>query len=108
MVALLGWVLTKNIYTGLVDVNTDLFVEFEVFLVLVQALVNISVGSNRVLNVVKAKYGLKDKSQAIDVVVSEYEENLLEPDFRPEFIDEINRIRKGKFRRVKSLDELLK
>ena len=41
---------------------------------MVQAIINISEKTNRVLNIVKAKYGLKDKSQAIDKFVEEHEE----------------------------------
>ncbi|TKJ16924.1 hypothetical protein CEE44_00100 [Candidatus Woesearchaeota archaeon B3_Woes] len=36
------------------------------------------------LNIVKAKFGLKDKSQAINLVVNEYEKTSLEPNLRPE------------------------
>ncbi len=36
-----------------------------------QAVINIDENTNRVLNIVKAKFGLKDKSQAITLVVSE-------------------------------------
>ncbi len=74
---------------------------------MVQALVNISEHANRVLNIVKAKHGLKDKSQAINVLTKEYEEKILEPEFRPEFIESVKKAQKGKFRKVKSLDELL-
>tara|TARA_Y100000310_G_scaffold276920_1_gene294417 strand:+ start:1573 stop:1689 length:117 start_codon:yes stop_codon:yes gene_type:complete len=38
---------------------------------MVQAVININEHVNRVLNIVKAKFGLKDKSQAIDLVVNE-------------------------------------
>lgn len=73
----------------------------------VQAVISISEHANRVLNVVKAKYSLKDKSQAIEVMATEYEQEVLEPELRPEFIQEILRIRKkGKFRRVKTVKEL--
>lgn len=75
---------------------------------MVQALIDISEHANRVLNVIKAKYGLKDKSQAIELAVEGYEESLLEPEFKPEFVQEIQRISKGKFRKIKSLDELLR
>lgn len=75
---------------------------------MVQALVDISDHANRILNVIKAKHGLKDKSQAINVMAAEYEEELLEPQFRPEFIESVKKARKGKFRKIKSLDELLK
>ena len=37
---------------------------------MVQAMIDISEHTNRVLNIVKAKFGLKDKSQAINVVVN--------------------------------------
>jgi hypothetical protein len=53
---------------------------------MVQAMINISKDANHVLNIVKAKYNLKDKSQAIEKVVLEYGEDLLEPELRPEFI----------------------
>ena len=72
-------------------------------------MINIDENANRVLNIVKAKFGLKDKSQAINLVVSEYESNFLEPELRPEFIEKIKRIEKaGKFRNYKSLDALRK
>ncbi|MFH0922795.1 MAG: DUF2683 family protein [Candidatus Micrarchaeota archaeon] len=75
---------------------------------MVQALVNISERANRVLNIIKATRGLKDKSEAIDVMADEYEENLLEPQFRPEFIANVQRIRKGQFVKIKNIDELSK
>ena len=75
---------------------------------MVQALVNISEQANQVLNIVKAKYNLKDKSQAIEVIAQEYEDNILEPQFKPAFIAKMQRIRKGKFTKVNSLNELLK
>ena len=63
---------------------------------MVQAMVNISEEANRVLNIVKAQYGLKDKSQAINVVVDVYEKQLLEPELRPEYKQKLERIIKGK------------
>ena len=76
---------------------------------MVQAVINIQEETNRILNIVKAKYGLKDKSQAIELVVSEYEENFLEPELRPEYIEKIENLEKqGKFKRYKSLKSLKK
>ncbi len=75
---------------------------------MVHALVNISKESNHVLNIVKAKYGLKDKSQAIEVMASEYEKKILQPTFKPEFVKSVQKARAGPFRKVNSLDELLK
>ncbi len=59
---------------------------------MVKAIINIDDKTNRVLNIVKAKYGLKDKSSAIELVTKQYEEELLEPKLRPEYIEKAKRI----------------
>ena len=56
---------------------------------MVQAMIQISEEANQILNIVKAKYDLKDKSRAIDRIVLEYGEDLLEPQLRPEFIQKM-------------------
>lgn len=63
---------------------------------MVKAIVNINERANRVLNIVKAKHGLKTKSDAINKVVSEYGKSLLEPELRPEFIEKIKARQKEK------------
>jgi len=63
---------------------------------MVQAMININERTNRVLNVVKAKFGLKDKSEAINLVVDEYEGTFLEPELRPEYKKKLQKIVKGK------------
>lgn len=63
---------------------------------MVQAMIDIDEKANRVLNIIKAKYGLRDKSEAINLMVNEYEENFLEPEFRPEYKKKLTRIVKGK------------
>ena len=63
---------------------------------MVQAVININEHTNRILNIVKAKFGLKDKSQAIDLVVNEYEQTSLEPELRPEYKIKLAKIIKGK------------
>ncbi len=63
---------------------------------MVQAMINITEHANQVLSIVKAKYGLKDKSEAINIVVTEYEETLLEPQLRPEYKEKLVKIVKGK------------
>jgi hypothetical protein len=55
----------------------------------IQARVKISDRTNQVLNIVKAKYNLKDKSAALDLVVAQYEEKILESKYKPEFIKEM-------------------
>ena len=75
---------------------------------MVQAVINIDERINRVLNIVKAKYGLKDKSHAITLVVSEYEKSFLEPELRPEYIKKLKRIEKEKGILFKNMAELRK
>ena len=75
---------------------------------MVKAIINIDNHTNRVLNIVKAKYGLNDKSQAIETIAAQYEEELLEPQLRPEYIDKIKRISKEKSIKIGTLDNLKK
>ena len=63
---------------------------------MVQAVIHIDENTNRVLNIVKAKFGLKDKSEAIYLVVSEYEQTVLEPELRPEYKIKLAKIIKEK------------
>jgi hypothetical protein len=73
-----------------------------------KAVINLSERANRVVNIVKAKEGLKGKSEAIQRIVEAYEEHVLDPSLRPEFVEDIQRIRRGPFRKLKDLDELRK
>ena len=75
---------------------------------MVQAIINISEKANRVINIVKAKHGLKDKSQAINVMAEEYEESVMEPQLRPEYIKKLQKIQKQKAISFKNIDELRK
>ena len=68
---------------------------------MVKAMVDIDEHGNMVLNVVKAKYGLHDKSQAINLVLAQYEEGILEPELRPEFITRLKKKDKEPTRKVK-------
>ena len=75
---------------------------------MVQALVQIDDNTNRVLNVVKAKYGLNDKGKAIELLVSKYIEEEDEPELRPEFIEKAKRIMKEKSIHIGSLENFRK
>ena len=75
---------------------------------MVQAVINIKERANRILNIVKAKYALKDKSQAIELVIEQYESTFLEPELRPEYVEKLEKIRKGKYTKFKSVEELRK
>jgi len=75
---------------------------------MVQAIINIKEKTNRILNILKAKYGLKDKSQAIDLMAEEYEQEILEPELRPEYIKKAKKIMKEKPIRVGTTKDLRK
>ena len=70
------------------------------------AIVKLNDRANHVINIVKAKYNLNDKSEAINKMAEEYEEEVLEPELRPEFIERLRKIEKEKTIKLKSIDEL--
>ena len=63
---------------------------------MVQAIINIDDHTNRILNILKAKHDLKDKSQAIEFMAIKYEEDIMEPHLRPEYIEKLKKIQKNK------------
>jgi hypothetical protein len=67
---------------------------------MVQALITINENANRVLNIVKAKFDFKDKSEAIEYIISKYIEYENEPELKPEFVEKIKKIKKEKSIRV--------
>ncbi len=69
---------------------------------MVQALVKLDEETNKILNVVKAKNGLKDKAEAIEFVARRFVE-LEEPELRPEFVEKMKRIEKQASIRVNDL-----
>ncbi|NHI95060.1 MAG: DUF2683 domain-containing protein [Candidatus Lokiarchaeota archaeon] len=73
---------------------------------MVQAIINIEEHTNRILNIIKAKYGLKDKSAAIDLMATQYEEEILEPELKPEYIEKAKKIIQQKPIDVGSVDDL--
>lgn len=68
---------------------------------MVKAIVNINESANRVINIVKAKENLNDKSDAINVIIEAYGKEMLEPELRPEFIKELLEAQKEKTVKVK-------
>lgn len=75
---------------------------------MVQSIINVGENEDRILNIVKAKYGLKNKSQAISIVLNIYQDSFLEPELRPEFIAKLGRVEKEKGIPFKSINELRK
>ena len=75
---------------------------------MVQAMIEIPNEVNQILNIVKARYNLKTKSEAIAKIVIEHGGDILEPALRPEYLKKLQKIRKGKYIKHNSLDELRK
>jgi len=75
---------------------------------MVQAIVSLGEHEDRLLTIVKGKFGLKNKSDAVNFVIDRYGEELLEPELRPEYKDELLKVDKGKFKKFSSVDDLRK
>ena len=71
-----------------------------------QTLVKLTEHQDRVVQVVKGKFGLKNKNEAIQLIVDAYEEEHVEPELRPEFVAKIQDIEKEwKFKRYDSMED---
>ncbi len=75
---------------------------------MVQNVIDIGEREDRVINIVKAKHGFKTKSEAISLITKVYEDNFLEPQLRPEYLNKLEKIRKGKYVKFKDVKELRK
>lgn len=75
---------------------------------MVQSIIDLGENEDRIINIVKAKYGLKNKSQAVALLAKIYEDTILEPELRPEFIGKLKKIRKEKGIPFKDINELRK
>ncbi|MBU2522931.1 MAG: DUF2683 family protein [Nanoarchaeota archaeon] len=77
---------------------------------MVQNIIHINEREDRVLNIVKAKYGLRNKSQAVALIAKVYEEKFLEPQLRPEYMEKLGKIEKEKgipFKRISELRKII-
>lgn len=76
---------------------------------MVKAMIDIDEHANQVLNIIKAKYDLPDKSQAINLMAMQYEEEVLEPEFKPEYAEKLKKIIKSKnYSKPMTLEEFRK
>lgn len=73
---------------------------------MVKAMIDIPEDVNHVLNIVKARFNLKDKSEAISRVVSGYGEDILEPELRPEYVKKAKNIMREKAVTLGNVKEL--
>ena len=63
---------------------------------MVNALVKLDENVNRILNIVKARHGFKDKSEAIDFIIKRFVEEEGEPELREDFIEKMFKIQDQK------------
>ncbi len=72
---------------------------------MVKAIIEIDDRTNRILNILKAKHGLKDKSQAINLMAQQFEACVMEPALRPEFIESLKASQTERTIKVKDFAE---
>ncbi len=72
---------------------------------MVKALIDIDSNTNRILNIIKAEFGLKDKSMAIDVMAREYEELVFEPKIKPSYLRKLAKIKKEKVTHIGTIKD---
>ncbi len=70
---------------------------------MVKALVTLDDRTNRVLNILKAKFGFRNKSETIGWLLERAEQELLEPELRPQYIRKMRRRAKEPTVEVKDL-----
>ncbi|MDD4983957.1 MAG: DUF2683 family protein [Candidatus ainarchaeum sp.] len=61
----------------------------------ISARVSLNDYSNRVLGVIKAKYNLKDKSEALNKFIDMYGTNEVEPELKEEYVQKILELEKN-------------
>ena len=72
---------------------------------MVKATIEIPENENRILTILKGKYGLKNKEQVIISLIKGAEQDL-EPEIRPEYLKKLMRIDKQKGIPFKDIDDL--
>jgi len=75
---------------------------------MVQAIINLGEHEDRILNILKGKFGLKNKSDAVNLVIEKYGEEFLEPELRPEYVNKLKKIKRQKGKQFKSVYGLKK
>lgn len=76
------------------------------FYYMVQAVINLETRQERVVNTVKGQHGFKNKSDAVNFIVKQYEEQILEPELRPEYKERLEQIKNGKYSTFANIDDL--
>lgn len=72
---------------------------------MVQALMTLDDKTSRIINVIKAKYDLKDKAEAVRWMSVQFEDVLSEFEVRPEYLEKLHKIEKEKMISCKNMTE---
>ena len=75
---------------------------------MVKAIVEIDEEANEVINLLKAQYGLNDKSEAINEMAKQYKVLVLESAIRPEYLARLQKVREEPIIRVGSITDFKK
>jgi Protein of unknown function (DUF2683) len=75
---------------------------------MVKAIVEIDEEANKVINILKAQYGLRDKSQAINEMARQYKEAVLDSEVKPEYLRRLKRIQKERIIRIGAIEDFRK
>ena len=73
---------------------------------MVQAIINLGEHEDRLLTIIRGKFGLKNKSETVNFVIDKYGEELLEPELRPEYRKELLKVDKGRSKKFTNIDDL--
>ena len=75
---------------------------------MVQSLIDVNETEDRILNIVKAQHGFKNKSQAIAFILTIYANSFLEPELRPEYLNKIKKLSGERGIPFRNIEELRK
>jgi hypothetical protein len=74
-------------------------------MLMVQAVIDISERTNRIISIVKDKYGLRNESEAINLMAEQYEEEVLELELRPEYVEKMKKRQKESTVKIENFKE---
>lgn len=63
---------------------------------------NVSEYTSRVIDVIKAKYGARDKSEAIELYFKDYGAEYIEPEVKPEYLKKLLAISEREVKRLET------
>ena len=76
---------------------------------MVKAIVEIDEEADKVLKHLKVEYNLRDKSEAINLMAKEFKRFVrVEPEVRPEYVEELMKIHKGKHIKIGAVENFKK